>query len=79
MEPVIGGFPWMPLTPSFDIYFDMRLNKRLSKQSWGWWSIGHRAHYDVTVIVYDQGWRAVCLKSDLSPKLNMNKEELNQT
>ena len=21
----------------FDIFFDLRLNKRLSKQSWGWW------------------------------------------
>ena len=27
----------------------------------------------------DLGWRAVCLKSDLSPKLNMNKEELSPT
>ena len=22
---------------SFDVFFDLRLNKRLSKQSWGWW------------------------------------------
>ena len=26
-----------PVTQSFDILFDLRLNKRLSKQSWGWW------------------------------------------
>ena len=26
-----------PLTRSFDVFFDLRLNKRLSKQSWGWW------------------------------------------
>ena len=26
-----------PVTPSFDVFFDLRLNKRLSKQSWGWW------------------------------------------
>ena len=25
-------------TRSFDAFFDLRLNKRLSKQSWGWWS-----------------------------------------
>ena len=25
------------VTRSFDAFFDMRLNKRLSKQSWGWW------------------------------------------
>ena len=32
---------WVPLTkpvtPNFDIYIDLRLNKRLSKQSRGWW------------------------------------------
>ena len=33
-----GEFPTQrPVTRSFDIYFDLRLNKRLSKQSWGWW------------------------------------------
>ena len=26
-----------PVTRSFDVFFDMRLNKRLSKQSCGWW------------------------------------------
>ena len=26
-----------PVTRSFDVSFDVRLNKRLSKQSWGWW------------------------------------------
>ena len=26
-----------PVTRSFDVVFDLRLNKRLSKQSWGWW------------------------------------------
>ena len=26
-----------PLTRSVDDFFDLRLNKRLSKQSWGWW------------------------------------------
>ena len=29
--------------------------------------------------MHDQGWCAVWLKSALSPKLNMNKEELSQT
>ena len=39
-SPVTGEFP----TPSqwrgafFFFFFDLRLNKRLSKQSWGWWS-----------------------------------------
>ena len=26
-----------PVTRSFDFFFHLRLNKRLSKQSWGWW------------------------------------------
>ena len=26
-----------PVTRSFDVFFYLRLNKRLSKQSWGWW------------------------------------------
>ena len=26
-----------PVTRSFDVYFDLRLNKRLNKQSRGWW------------------------------------------
>ena len=25
------------VTRSFDVFFDLRLNKRLSKQPWGWW------------------------------------------
>ena len=26
-----------PVTWSFDVFFDLCLNKRLRKQSWGWW------------------------------------------
>ena len=26
-----------PVPRSFDVFFDLRLNKRLSKQLWGWW------------------------------------------
>ena len=37
-SPVTGEFPAQrPVTRSFNIFFDLRLNKRLSKQSWGWW------------------------------------------
>ena len=33
-----GEFPTQrPVTRSFDVYFDLRPNKRLCKQSWGWW------------------------------------------
>ena len=35
---VPGEFPAQrPVTRSFDVYFDLCLNKRLSKQWWGWW------------------------------------------
>ena len=35
---VHGEFPAQrPVAQSFDVFFDLRLNKRLSKQSWGWW------------------------------------------
>ena len=37
-SPVTSEFPSQrPVTWSFDIFFDLRLNKRLSKQPWGWW------------------------------------------
>ena len=33
-----GEFPAQrPVTQNFDVFFDLRLNKRLSKQPWGWW------------------------------------------
>ena len=33
-----GEFPAQrPVTRSLDVFFDLRLYKRLSKQSWGWW------------------------------------------
>ena len=46
-SPVTGEFPaqW-PVTRSFDVFFDLLPNKRLSKQ----WR-GYGTHYDVTVIM----------------------------
>ena len=36
--PVPGEFPAQrPVTRMFDIFFDLRPNKRLSIQWWGWW------------------------------------------
>ena len=33
-----GEFPTQrPVTRSLDVFFDLHLNKRLSKQPWGWW------------------------------------------
>ena len=37
-SPVVGEFPAQrPVTRSFDVFFDLRMGTRLSKQSWGWW------------------------------------------
>ena len=37
-SPATGDFPAQRLvTRSFDVFFDLRPNKGLSKQSWGWW------------------------------------------
>ena len=48
---VTGEFPAQrPVTRSFDVFFDLRLNKRWSEQSWGWWLRRYRAHYDVIVM-----------------------------
>ena len=48
-----GEFPTQkPVTRSFDVFFGLRLNKRLSKQPWGWWfetlSWSLWRQYDVT-------------------------------
>ena len=45
-SPVTGEFhAQRPVTRRFDVFFDLRLNKRLSKQSWR-----RRAHCDVVVM-----------------------------
>ena len=37
-SPVTGEVPAKrPVTRSLSVFFDLRLNKRLSKQWWGWW------------------------------------------
>ena len=38
---VPGEFPTQrPVTWNFGAFFDLRLNKMLNKQSWGWWLSG---------------------------------------
>ena len=50
--PVTGEFPAQrPVRRSFDAFFDLRLNKRLYKQSWGWFetpSLPLRRHCNVS-------------------------------
>ena len=51
-SPVPGEFPVQrPVTRSFDVFFDLRLNKRLSKNNREAGDLRrYRAHYDVTVM-----------------------------
>ena len=48
------GLRWIPRTKASDAelwcFFDLHLDGRLSKHSWGWWLERHRAHYDVRVM-----------------------------
>ena len=57
-SPASGELPAQkPVTWSFDVFFDLCLNKRLRKQSWGWYLRLYRAHYDVIVMVDQDPWR----------------------
>ena len=64
-SPVPGEFPTQrPVTRSFDVFFDLRLNKRLSKQWWGWWfeTPSHPLwrHCHVIINIYSSNW--LCLR-----------------
>ena len=49
--PITGGFPSQrPVTRSFDVFFDLRLNKRLSNNQDAGDLRCQRAHYDVTLM-----------------------------
>ena len=69
-SPVTGEFPSQrPVTRSFDVFFDLRLNKRLSHQSWGWWSetpwrpLWHHRNVNAT------GWHVPLAKTHRSTPL----------
>ena len=61
-SPVTGEFPTQrPATQSFDVFFDLHLNKRLGKQSCGWWfetpSCPLWRHRNVMISFTDAYWR----------------------
>ena len=51
-----------PVTHSFDVFFDLRLNERLSKQSWGWgfetlsWSLWRHCNVHAGLICVTLLW-----------------------
>ena len=50
-SPITGEFPAQrPVTRSFDVLLDLRLNKQLSKQSWASDLRRYHVHYDVIVM-----------------------------
>ena len=62
-SPVTGEFlAQRPVTRSFDVFFDLRLNK----QSWAGDLRRHRTHYDVIVIIN----KTQALITDLVLRLN---------
>ena len=71
-SPVPGEFlaQW-PVTRSFDVFFDLRLYKRLSKQSWDWWfempSCPLWRHRNV---------KNICNNMHVSHRINQNKTEI---
>ena len=55
-SPETSEFPAQrPVTRHFDVFFDLRLNERLSKQSRDWWFETPSPHYDVTVMIPNLG------------------------
>ena len=56
--PVTDEFPSQrPVTRGFDVFFDPRLNKQLSKQSWGWWfELPSRPLWRHCIDFRDRGW-----------------------
>ena len=68
-SPVPGEFPTQkPVTRSFDVYFDLRSNKRLSTQLWGWWfetqsrplwrhrNVTWCLHSDISLTLINSSW-----------------------
>ena len=76
-SPISGEFPAQrPVTRSFDVLFDMRLNKPLSKQPYGWWletlSRPLWRHCDVFVsvcssVMYTKQWDILIVYAAMSP------------
>ena len=69
---VTGEFPAQrPVTRSFDVFFDLHLNKRLSKKSWGWWfqtrSRPLWRHCNVNIVYVSVLYTVIGLDNGLSP------------
>ena len=74
-SPVTGEFPAQrPVTRNFDVFCDLRLNKRLSKQSWDWWFETLSDPYDVSVMSYNGHNGSPLLTWTTNLNLSMDKQ-----
>ena len=79
-SPVIGEFPSQrPVTRSFDVFFDLRLNERLSQQSRRRCLRRHRAHYDVTVMNWQNGMGSADIYGMYRRKWKLNHRRPNRS
>ena len=81
-SPVLGEFPAQrPVTRSFDVYFDLRPNKRLSLQSWGlWFETPSRplwSHRNVTTLTHWPLGDLTTLQSQIISKFQTHFNEIN--
>ena len=85
-SPVTGEFPAQrPVTRSFNVFFDLRLNKHLSKQPWGWWcetpsrTLWHHG-YDSMGFTECYDWRCCPLLTHFwfHGRRSWNAEEINE-
>ena len=67
---ICEGNSLVPVTRSFGVFFDLRLNKRLSKQSWGWQNQATRQPHLHHPISYHTSKGAYVTKEFLSLTLN---------
>ena len=59
-SPVTDDFPTQrPVTRSFEVFFDLRMNQQLSKHCSRRWFETSSRHYDVTVMEYGSRWKYV--------------------
>ena len=83
-SPVPCEFPAQrPVTRSFDIFFDLLLNKRLRKQSWGWWfetlsrplwrHCNARCAFFWGCTVFDTRWQRCCASSQITTTTKYDK------
>ena len=82
-SPVTGEFPSQrPVTRSFDVFFHLCGNKRLSKQSWGWWfetlsrSLWRHCNVEIIYFVTRSSIYDIFLTS-LCPKLHITVTSYN--